>query len=108
MPTVIISETLRNSYRYSGRTVQTADGSWLASVFAVAVLVSLDPKGPAEVEAAPPEGGASLYSAGWPSEGPSAAGAQTCHWPQTGLSEVQSDSRAFLFQNCDALLADPE
>ena len=80
---------------------QTADGSWLASVSAAAVLVSLDPKGPAEVEAAPPEEGASLCSAGLASEESLAAGPQTHHWSQ-------ADWQVCLSQNCGLLVADPE
>jgi len=69
----------------------TADESWLASVSAVAVLVSLDPEDPVEVEAVPLEGGVSLYSAGLMFEGSLAAGVQTCHWYQPGLLEAQFD-----------------
>lgn len=67
----------------------TIDESWLAFVSAVVVLVSLDPEDPVEVEAVPLEGGPSLYSAVLMSDGPLAAGVQTCYWYQTGLLEAQ-------------------
>lgn len=71
--------------------VPTADGSWLASVSAAVVPAAPGPEDPAEGEAAPPEGGASLYSAGLTSEESLAAGVPTCRRYQTDLSEGQSD-----------------
>lgn len=77
-----------------GRTALSAGESWLASVFAAAVLAALDPEDPAEAEAALQEGGAFLYFAGLMFEGSLAAGVQT------GLSEASLDLQVFLSPNC--------